>query len=73
MRWRNQPNKGPNLWDTRIVTRFLLLPKCKNGEWRWLEKASWNQVYAECYSEDFHYGSWKDKDDQWIDNHKQPL
>lgn len=26
---------------TRIRERFLLFPKCIDGEWRWLEHAVW--------------------------------
>ncbi len=34
MRWpKPQPHEG----DTRIVRKFLLLPRKLQGEWRWLE------------------------------------
>lgn len=28
---------------TRVRRRFLLLPRCIDGEWRWLEFATWRQ------------------------------
>lgn len=39
MRWK--ANSGPQLGDTRIVTKFLWKPKTIEGETRWLETASW--------------------------------
>ena len=43
--------------DTRIKTRFLILPKFIRGEWRWLEIASWKQIYSEIWG-------WVDK--EWV-------
>lgn len=31
--------------DKRVIKRFLLLPRCIKGEWRWLERARIKQVY----------------------------
>lgn len=54
--------------DKRIITKFLLFPRCINGETRWLEKATYLQ---ECVLE-MGYGSmdyskhkaWQDM--EWI-------
>lgn len=40
MRWQE-----PKLGDTRIQTKFLLLPLTIGYETRWLERASWKEVY----------------------------
>jgi len=39
--------KGPKLKEgaRRIRTGFLLFPKCIQGQWRWLEYASWEEIY----------------------------
>ena len=38
MRWLAEPVT----WQRqRVLVRFLLLPKCIGGEWRWLEWAGW--------------------------------
>jgi hypothetical protein len=37
MRWKERT--PPEIGDRRTVLRFLLLPKCICGEWRWLEFA----------------------------------
>jgi len=43
MRWKA---KLPEiLGQSRIIKRFLFLPKCINYEWRWLEIASIKQMY----------------------------
>lgn len=31
--------------DIRIITRFLLIPRCIKGQWRWLETAKIKQTY----------------------------
>lgn len=31
---------------SRRRRRFLLLPKCVAGEWRWLERAAWVEHYV---------------------------
>jgi hypothetical protein len=41
MRWNTTPE--PRVGDARVVTRFLLLPKGINNEWRWLERATWTE------------------------------
>ena len=35
---------SPREGDTRTRTGFLWLPKKLDGEWRWLERATWKQV-----------------------------
>lgn len=41
MQWKKK--RDNQLGDTRIVTKFLLIPRCIGGEWRWLQNASYNQ------------------------------
>lgn len=38
--------KNPKVLSKRIVTKFLIFPKSINGEWKWLEKASYEQLYT---------------------------
>ena len=45
MRWKWKKKQQPKEGDMRIVGRFLLFPKCLNGEWRWLENAQIQQEY----------------------------
>jgi hypothetical protein len=40
MRW-NEKKVG----ETRVKTRFLVIPKKINGKWRWLEVATWHDEY----------------------------
>jgi hypothetical protein len=37
----------PKLGDIRRVTKFLFLPKVINDELRWLEKATYRQMYEQ--------------------------
>lgn len=49
MKWKSQPKQPvPNPCEgaKRIKIKFLLFPRCINQEWRWLEKAAWEQEYA---------------------------
>jgi len=41
MRWQ-KPNKHGL---KRIVREFLFLPKCINGEYRWMESVTYEQKY----------------------------
>lgn len=59
MKWKS---KGAFIGDTRIVTKFLLLPKTIGCQTRWLERASWEQVWN-C---DVLGTYWKDS--KWSDN-----
>ena len=47
MRWKQK--SGHKLGDTRRRSRFLLVPKCIRGEWRWLERAAWVERATEVY------------------------
>ena len=43
MRWKQE-----KFSDSRVVTKFLFIPRLINGEWRWLERASFRQHYWAC-------------------------
>lgn len=45
MRWIATRARGPRVGDSRIRRRFLLIPRCINGEWRWMERAAWRETY----------------------------
>lgn len=47
MKFNHKPE--PNLLDTRVKTKFLLLPKRIENQTRWLEKASYVQEYQRTY------------------------
>ena len=61
MRWAH-----PRHAETRVVTRFLLFPRVMRNvalgrdETRWLEQASWVQVYRDCGD------NWGWDDDHWV-------
>jgi hypothetical protein len=42
MKWKV---KYPTIGDTRIIKRFLFLPRCIEGEVRWLEFVKIKQMY----------------------------
>lgn len=44
--------------NTRIVTRFLWLPREINGEVRWMERATWRMEYKN------YVGGWEDV--EWL-------
>lgn len=44
MRWKERSR--PRQWDERIVSAFLYIPVKLDGEWRWLEKATWQEMYG---------------------------
>ena len=68
MRWHENNKPQPNSGDRRTVRRFLIFPKEMGGEWRWLEKASWLQVYAFHDYEDYRHWRWEDLTGTgWID------
>jgi len=68
MRWKPSKKSYPNYGDRRIVDRFLFLPKEMEGEWRWLEKASWGQQYQIFHYEDYRVGKWVDLNNEgWMD------
>ena len=38
---------APDVWlRERTKRRFLLLPKCIGGQWRWLEWATWRERHC---------------------------
>lgn len=49
MKWKPKYKKWDNIkiGDTRNTTKFLLFPLSINGEWRWLEKATYKQECVE--------------------------
>jgi len=67
MRWRSKWDYIA-IGDTRLISKFLILPKRISREWRWLEKVTYRQ---ECVDE-LNYGSmdyghhkeWRDK--EWV-------
>lgn len=36
----------PKVWDRRTVSGFLLFPKTIGREQRWLERATWEELYT---------------------------
>ena len=63
MRWYNRPHG-----DWRLITKFLLLPRCVQGEWRWLERAT----IAQQFNHGFLLPSfWSDE--FWYDQPDQPI
>ena len=51
--------------DTRIIIKFLFLPKTINGETRWLEKAKIYQSFDFYYDFIFPLSEWTDI--KWVD------
>jgi len=49
MRGKCKKKKHPKHGDVRVITKFLLFPKCINGEWRWLEWATFKEVHNHDY------------------------
>lgn len=71
MRWKK---KYSPLVDHRfkLKTAFLWLPKCLGGEWRWWEKATWEQQYfTEFEKEGYMDKRWVDSVDVYLE--KYPL
>lgn len=60
MRWKQRPQR-----QRRVKRRFLILPKCVNGEWRWLEVATYEQRLESSWSESY----WIDT--KWIDDEER--
>ena len=42
MRWKKDPLKD-SIGRVRIINKFLIFPRCINGEWRWLERCNIEQ------------------------------
>jgi hypothetical protein len=66
MRWKQQKGDDPRCGDTRIVRGFLFIPKLIGGEWRWLEVATWKQIYTIYWNEDGAIGYWEDVEENWL-------
>ena len=64
MRWKKYPLKE-HYREQRVVEKFLILPRCINNEWRWLEQATIKQEVF--YDVDSSY-YWRDTD--WVDEEK---
>ena len=59
MRWKAEKVIHHN--DIRAITKFLLIPRCLNGEWRWLERATIKQRFH-CGYDDHQW-----ENEEWID------
>lgn len=56
MRWRQKLTYEPRPGSTRTITKFLLIPRRDDrGQWRWLETATWEEMYM-----------YTDRGKQWI-------
>ena len=71
MRWSEKPhNAHPVHGNRRTKEGFLLFPKrlfntkTRLYEWRWLERASWTQVYVVAFGEDTTTGFWNSE--EWV-------
>lgn len=53
MRW-----KSPGYHDTKTKKKFLWLPLCIDGEWRWLERATIEYAYSYIPAP-MPYGKWE--------------
>jgi hypothetical protein len=38
-------NLNPRLGEKRIISKFLWLPKLADSKWKWLEMATWEEIY----------------------------
>lgn len=63
MKWRSKWDYI-DIGEIKIISTFLLFPKCINGEWRWLEQAMYMQECVKemnCGSMDYNYHKeWRD-------------
>lgn len=63
MRWFERPAKrSPKVGDLRSRSGYLFFPKKIQGQWRWLEQASWTERYSLDWVSSFsgtHYYKWK--------------
>lgn len=64
MRWKAKPN--PQNGDKRVVVKFLWFPKCINGEYRFFEWATFEQIY-DCNYGNYDDWSWRQwKNTRWL-------
>jgi hypothetical protein len=67
MKWSSHITPEPLLGETRQVTKFLWFPKEMAGTWRWLETATWEQVYVLKPMSDWLYlGWWDNYEKGWV-------
>ena len=77
MRWKkaSQP-KNHELGDIKIIWKFLLIPRCLNHEWRWLEYAYIKCKYSR-YKKYSYPGTYNIKKGwlafKWIDSNDETL
>jgi len=50
---RYKIGKSPKIGDTRIISRFLFLPMCINGEIRFLEKATYSEMFRKAKDHEY--------------------
>lgn len=53
MRWAQR--QEPREWERRMRDGFLFRPRVMDGEWRWLERAEWEQTYTNMRWQDNHW------------------
>jgi hypothetical protein len=63
---RKQVKPYPEEGNLRYITRFLWLPKTINCQMRWLERATYEQVYRVHTGRDGSYFWWEDR--SWFDD-----
>jgi len=71
MRWKHKESIKEG--DIRIKSKYLIIPKCIDKEYRWLEKVTYQQEYTKIYVYEYFIGDilfyyyFKWKDVKWID------
>ena len=68
MRWK-EPEHKTTTGARRDVSEFLFFPKCINGEWRWLEWATIEQVFIRGAMDPYRHYAWLNE--RWIDEGSQ--
>lgn len=58
MRIKIKKRERPNNGAKRIKTKFLLFPRIIDKEFRWLEKATYSQLYLKYDSGPFRFSQW---------------
>lgn len=61
MRWKKKNKRYPQDEETRIITRFLIFPKCIDSQYRWLEIAKIEQFFRGYDCERNVGGYWVDR------------
>lgn len=60
----NYSGPRPNPGDQRVIRRFLFLPKCIKGEWRWLSFSWIEQAFVKSVWGLDHMTAWEDRN--WV-------